>query len=160
MSGFIKGADRNQATLFPESLDDYVAEESAVRVIDVFVDELDLASLGFKAEPAETGRPGYDPAVMLKLFIYGYPNRVQSSRRLETEAQRNLELMWLTGRLAPDFKTIADFRRDSGQSIQKVCRQFVVLCRKLKLFSDAFVAIDGSTFKTLNNRDRNFTRRK
>lgn len=160
MSGFIKGADRSQATLFPESLDDYVAEESAVRVIDVFVDELDLASLGFKVEPAETGRPGYDPAMMLKLFIYGYLNRVQSSRRLETEAQRNIELMWLTGRLAPDFKTIADFRRDSGKGIQKVCRQFVVLCRKLKLFSDAFVAIDGSKFKALNNRDRNFTKAK
>jgi transposase len=160
MSGFIKGADRNQATLFPESLDDYVAEESAVRVVDVFVDELDLGSRGFKAEPADTGRPGYDPATMLKLFIYGYMNRVQSSRRLEHEAQRNVELMWLTGRLAPDFKTIADFRRDNGKAIQKVCRQFVVLCRKLKLFSEAFVAIDGSKFKALNNRDRNFTKGK
>jgi transposase len=160
MSGFIVGADRNQATLFPERLDDYVAEESAVRVIDVFVDELDLGSLGFKAEPADTGRPGYDPAMMLKLFIYGYMNRVQSSRRLEKEAQRNVELMWLTGRLAPDFKTIADFRRDKGKAIQKVCRQFVVLCRKLELFADAFVAIDGSKFKALNNRDKNFTKAK
>jgi transposase len=160
MSGFIKGADRNQATLFPESLDEYVSEESAVRVIDVFVDELDLASLGFRTEPADTGRPRYHPAMMLKLFIYGYMNRVQSSHRLEREAQRNVELLWLTERLAPDFKTIADFRRDNGKAIQKVCRQFVVLCRKLKLFTDAFVAIDGSKFKALNNRDRNFTKAK
>lgn len=160
MSGFIKGADRSQVMLFPESLDDYVAEESPVRVIDVFVDELDLASLGFRTEPADTGRPGYHPSMMLKLFIYGYLNRVQSGHRLEREAQRNIELMWLTGRLAPDFKTICDFRRDNGKAIQKVCRQFVVLCRKLKLFSDAFVAIDGSKFKALNNRDKNFTKAK
>jgi transposase len=160
MSGFIKGADRSQVTLFPESLDDYVAEESPVRVIDVFVDELDLHSLGFRTMPADTGRPGYHPATMLKLFIYGYMNRVQSGHRLEREAQRNVELMWLTGRLAPDFKTICDFRRDNGAAIQKVCRQFVVLCRKLKLFTDAFVAIDGSKFKALNNRDRNFTKAK
>lgn len=160
MSGFIKGADRNQATLFPESLDDYVAEESPVRVIDVFVDELDLGLLGFKTEPADTGRPGYHPGTMLKLFIYGYMNRVQSGHRLEREAQRNIELMWLTGRLAPDFKTICDFRRDNGKAIQKVCRQFVVLCRQLKLFGDAFVAIDGSKFKAMNNRDRNFTKAK
>lgn len=160
MSGFIKGADRNQATLFPESLDDYVHEDSPVRVIDVFVDELDLGLLGFKTEPADTGRPGYHPAMMLKLFIYGYMNRVQSGHRLEREAQRNVELMWLTGRLAPDFKTICDFRRDNGKAIQKVCRQFVVLCRQLKLFGDAFVAIDGSKFKAMNNRDRNFTKAK
>jgi transposase len=160
MSGFIKGADRKQATLFPESLDDYVHEESPVRVIDVFVDELDLGGLGFKAEPADTGRPGYHPALMLKLFIYGYMNRVQSSRRLEREAQRNVELMWLTERLAPDFKTIADFRRDNGRAIRKVCREFVVLCRKAKLFADAFVAIDGSKFKGMNNRDKNFTKAK
>jgi transposase len=131
MSGFIVGADRNQTTLLPESLDDYVAEESAVRVIDVFVDELDLAALGFETVAADTGRPGYHPATMLKLFIYGYMNRVQSSHRLEREAQRNVELMWLTQRLAPDFKTIADFRRDNGRAIRKVCREFVVLCRKL-----------------------------
>ena len=160
MSGFIVGADRNQTTLFPESLDDYVAEESAVRVIDVFVDEMDLKSLGFKTISADTGRPGYHPAMMLKLFIYGYMNRVQSSHRLEKEAGRNIELMWLIGRLAPDFKTIADFRRDNGQAIQKVCRQFVMLCRKLSLFKDAFVAIDGSKFKAMNNRDRNFTKAK
>ena len=160
MSGFIKGADRNQATLFPERLDDYIAEESAVRVIDVFVDELDLSGLGFRTEPSDTGRPGYDPAMMLELFIYGYLNRVHSGRRLEQEAQRNVELMWLTGRLAPDFKTIADFRKDNGKAIRLVCREFVVLCRKLNLFKDAFVAIDGSKFKALNNRDRNFTKAK
>jgi len=160
MSGFIVGADRSQTTLFPEALDDYVVEESAVRVIDFFVDELDLMSLGFKTEPADTGRPGYHPATMLKLYIYGYLNQVSTSRGLEREAQRNVEVMWLSGRLAPDFKTIADFRRDNAKPIQKVCRQFVVLCGKLKLFSDAFVAIDGSKFKALNNRDRNFTKAK
>jgi transposase len=154
MSGFIVGADRNQTTLLPESLDDYVAEESAARVIDVFVDEPDLAALEFDTVAADTGRPGYHPATMLKLFIYGYMNRVQSSHRLEREAQRNVELMWLTQR----FKTIADFRRDNGRAIRKVCREFVVLCRKLELFKDAFVAIDGSKFKALNNRDRNFTK--
>ena len=158
MSGFIVGADRSQVTMFPEALDDYVAEESAVRVIDVFVDELDLGSLGFKTTAADTGRPGYQPEVMLKLYIYGYLNRVSSSRGLEKEAQRNVEVMWLSGRLAPDFKTIADFRRDSGAAIQKVCRQFVVLCRKLDLLKEAFVAIDGSKFKALNNRDKNFTK--
>lgn len=160
MSRFIEGADRTQATLFPECLDDYVAEESAVRVIDVFVDELNLTGLGFKTEPSDTGRPGYHPSTMLKLYIYGYLNRIQSSRRLEREAQRNVELMWLTGRLAPDFKTIADFRKDNGAAIRLVCREFVMLCRKLKLFSDAFVAIDGSKFKAVNTRDRNFTRAK
>jgi len=160
MSGFIQGEDRTQATLFPERLDDYVAEDSAVRVIDVFIDELDLAGLGFKTVPSDTGRPAYHPATMLKLFVYGYLNRVQSSRRLEREAQRNVELMWLTGRLAPDFKTIADFRKDNGAAIRRVCRQFVILCRNLNLFADAFVAIDGSKFKAVNNRDRNFTRAK
>ncbi len=160
MSGFIVGADRSQTTLFPEALDDYVAEESAVRFIDFFVDELDLMGMGFKTEPADTGRPGYHPATMLKLYIYGYLNQVSTSRSLEREAQRNVEVMWLTGRLAPDFKTIADFRRDNGPSIRKVCGQFVVLCRKLKLFQKAFVAIDGSKFKALNNRDRNFTKAK
>ena len=160
MSGFIEGADRRQTTLFPECLDDYVAEESAVRVIDVFVDELDLSGLSFRTDAHETGRPGYHPATMLKLYIYGYLNRVQSSRRLEREAQRNVELMWLTGRLAPDFKTIADFRKDNGDAIRLVCREFVMLCRKLQLFSEAFVAIDGSKFKAVNNRDRNFTKAK
>ena len=131
-----------------------------VRVIDVFVDDLDISGLGFNTEPAETGRPAYHPRTMLKIYIYGYLNRVQSSRRLEREAQRNVELMWLTGRLAPDFKTIADFRRDNGEAIRLVCREFVMLCRKLNLFADAFVAIDGSKFKAVNNRDKNFTRAK
>jgi len=160
MSGFIQGEDRFQATLFPERLDDYVAEDSACRVIDVFIDELDLSGMGFKTQPNETGRPAYHPTTMLKLFVYGYLNRVHSSRRLEREAQRNVELMWLTGRLAPDFKTIADFRKDNGDPIRLVCRQFVILCRNLNLFANAFVAIDGSKFKAVNNRDRNFTRAK
>jgi len=160
MSGFIQGEDRSQATLFPERLDDYVAEDSACRVIDVFLDDLDLSGLGFKTEPNDTGRPAYHPSTMLKLFVYGYLNRVQSSRRLEREAQRNVELMWLTGRLAPDFKTIADFRKDNGVAIRLVCREFVMLCRKLNLFANAFVAIDGSKFKAVNSRDRNFTRAK
>ena len=160
MSGFIQGEDRFQATLFPERLDDYVAEDSSVRVIDVFIDELDLSGMGFKTQPNDTGRPAYHPTTMLKLFVYGYLNRVHSSRRLEREAQRNVELMWLTGRLAPDFKTIADFRKDNGMPIRLVCRQFVILCRNLNLFADAFVAIDGSKFKAVNNRDRNFTRAK
>lgn len=160
MSGFIEGKNRFQSTLFPEKLDDYVAEDSAVRVIDVFVDRLDLSGLGFKTMPAETGRPAYHPATMLKIYIYGYLNRVQSSRRLEREAGRNVELMWLTGQLAPDFKTIADFRKDNGEAIRLVCREFVMLCRKLDLFSEAFVAIDGSKFKAVNNRDRNLTKAK
>ena len=160
MSGFVEGEDRHQATLFPERLDDYVAEDSAVRVIDVFIDDLDLSGLGFKTEATGTGRPAYHPSTLLKIYVYGYLNRVQSSRRLEREAQRNVELMWLTGRLAPDFKTIADFRKNNGEAIRLVCREFVMLCRKLKLFADAFVAIDGSKFKAVNNRDRNFTKAK
>jgi transposase len=160
MSGFIEGEDRHQATLFPERLDDYVAEDNAVRVIDVFLDELDLSGLGFKTEPSDTGRPSYHPSTMLKIYVYGYLNRIQSSRRLEREAQRNVELMWLTERLVPDFKTIADFRKDNGAAIRLVCREFVVLCRKLNLFAQAFVAIDGSKFKAVNNRDRNFTQAK
>ena len=160
MTGFIEGENRTQATLFPEQLDEYVTEENPVRVIDVFVDELDLRSLGFKTDPEDTGRPGYHPATLLKLYVYGYLNQVQSSRRLEREAQRNVELMWLTGRLAPDFWTIAAFRRNSGRAIRKVCREFVLICRKLELFADAFVAIDGSKFKAVNNRDRNFSKAK
>ena len=160
MSGFIEGESRHQATMFPERLDDYVAEDSAVRVVDVFIDDLDISGLGFKTEPNDTGRPAYHPTTMLKIYIYGYLNRVQSSRRLEREAGRNIELMWLTGRLAPDFKTIADFRKDNGEAIRLVCREFVMLCKKLNLFADAFVAIDGSKFKAVNNRDRNFTRAK
>jgi transposase len=160
MSGFIEGEDRHQATLFPERLDDYIAEDSPVRVIDVFIDGLDVSGLGFKTVAEVTGRPGYHPKTLLKLYIYGYLNRIQSSRRLEREAQRNVELMWLTGRLAPDFKTVADFRKDNGEAIRLVCREFVMLCKKLELFTDAFVAIDGSKFKAVNNRDRNFTKAK
>ena len=144
--------------MLPELLDDYVTDTNPVRVVDVFVDELDLGKLGFSGvDPAATGRPAYHPAVLLKLYIYGYLNRIQSSRRLEREAQRNVELMWLTGRLMPDFKTIANFRKDNGRAIRNVCRQFVVLCQQLNLFSEALVAIDGSKFKAVNNRDRNFT---
>jgi transposase len=158
MKRFIEGEDRGQGTLLPDLLDDYVAEDNPVRVVDIFVEELDLANLGFKrVQPAKTGRPAYHPAVLLKLYIYGYLNRIQSSRRLEREAQRNVELMWLTQRLAPDFKTIANFRKDNGKAIRNVCRQFVVVCQQLDLFSDAVVAIDGSKFKAVNSSDRNFT---
>jgi transposase len=147
--------------LLPECLDDYVDEENPVRAIEAFVELLDLKELGFAgAEPKATGRPAYHPGTLLKIYIYGYLNRIQSSRRLEREAQRNLELIWLTGRLAPDFKTIADFRRDNGEAIRRVCREFVLLCRNLDLFSEATVAIDGSKFKAVNNRDKNFTDRK
>jgi len=158
MKRYVEGENRSQSTLFPESLDDYIAEDNPVRVVDVFVDELDLKALGFEgAEPEETGRPAYHPGTLLKIYIYGYLNRIQSSRRLERETQRNVELIWLTGRLSPDFKTIADFRKDNGKAIRRVCRQFVVLCRSLNLFSEAIVAIDGSKFKAVNNRDKNFT---
>jgi transposase len=161
MGRFVEGEDRSQSTLLPERLDDYVTDDNPVRVVDVFVDNLDLTALGFDRAIAQaTGRPGYHPATLLKIYIYGYLNRVQSSRRLEREAQRNIELMWLTGRLSPDFKTIADFRRDNGAAIRRVCREFVVLCRRLDLFSQALVAIDGSKFKAVNNRDRNYTRAK
>lgn len=131
MSGFIEGENRHQSTLFPERIDDYVGEDSVVRVVDVFIDRLDISGLGFKAHAAETGRPGYHARTLLKIYVYGYLNQVQSSRRLEREAQRNVELMWLTGRLAPDFKTIADFRKNNGEAIRLVCREFVMLCRKL-----------------------------
>jgi transposase len=161
MKRFIEGDARGQANLLPELLDDYVGENNPVRVVDVFVDELDLGKLGFEGvQPAKTGRPSYHPAVMLKLYIYGYLNRIQSSRRLEREAQRNVELMWLTQRLTPDFKTIANFRKDNGKAIRNVCRQFVVLCQQLDLFADSVVAIDGSKFKAVNSSDRNFTQAK
>ena len=150
MTRYVEGWDRRQSFLLPECVDDDVDENSAVRVIDVFVGQLDLAARGFcRAVPADTGRPGYHPAVLLKLYLYGYLNRIPSSRRLEREAQRNLELVWLTGRLAPDFKTIADFRRDNGAAIQATCRQCVLLCRRLDLFSEALVAVDGSKFKAV-----------
>jgi len=161
MKRFVEGTDRGQSTLLPECLDDWISEDNPVRVIDVFVDELNLGGLGFDGvEPQATGRPGYHPAVLLKLYIYGYLNRVQSSRRLEREAGRNVEVMWLTGRLVPDHKTIADFRKDNGRAIRQVCARFVALCRTLGLLSEASVAIDGSKFKAVNNRDRNFTRAK
>ena len=158
MAGYIEGADRGQATLLPDRLDDFVDADNPVRVIDAFVDALDLRELGFvRALPTAMGRPSYHPAVLLKLYVYGYLNRVASSRRLEREAGRNVEVMWLTGRLAPDHKTIADFRRDNGPAIRKTCSWFVLLCRKMGLLGDSAVAIDGSKFKAVNNRDQNFT---
>jgi len=158
MKRFVEGLDRGQETLFPETLDDFVEAENPVRVIEAFVEALDLGGLGFSGvDPMATGRPSYHPSVLLKLYIYGYLNRVQSSRRLEREAGRNVEVMWLTGRLVPDHKTIADFRKDNGPAIRKVCAQFVALCRQLGLLTKASVAIDGSKFKAVNNRDRNFT---
>jgi len=160
MAGFVEGADRQQVMLLPECLDDYVDEENPVRVIDVFVEMLDLAALGFSAVPEATGRPGYHPGLMLRIYLYGYLNQVQSSRRLERECGRNFELIWLTGRLRPDFKTIADFRKDNGPAIRKVCQQFVALCRDIRLLDSSVVAIDGSRFKAVNAKARNFTREK
>src|SRR5438034_1214603 len=161
MPGFVAGLDRGQATLLPECLEDWVGESNPIRAVDVFVEALELRDLGFDGvDPAATGRPAYHPSPMLKLYIYGYLNRVQSSRRLEREAGRNLEVMWLTGRLVPDHKTIADFRRDNGPAIKRVCAQFVALCRKLGLLAKASVAIDGSKFKAVNSRDNNFTKGK
>jgi transposase len=161
MKRFVEGVDRSQSTLFPECLEDWIIEDNPVRVIDAFVGELDLGELGFSGvDPEATGRPSYHPSVLLKLYIYGYLNRVQSSRRLEREAGRNVEVMWLTGRLVPDHKTIADFRKDNGKAIRQVCARFVDLCREIGLLATASVAIDGSKFKAVNNRDRNFTRAK
>lgn len=161
MGRFITGADRSQTTLFPPCVDDWIAEDNPVRAVDAFVAVLDLGELGFAGvEPAATGRPAYHPSVLLKLYIYGYLNRVQSSRRLEREADRNVELMWLIGRLVPDHKTIADFRRDNGEAIRQVCGRFVLLCRQMGLLAGGSVAIDGSKFKAVNNRDRNFTKAK
>lgn len=161
MKRFVDGEDRSQSMLFPECLDDYIAEDNPVRAIEVFIEGLDLARLGFEGmQPEATGRPAYHPATLLKIYLYGYLNRIQSSRRLERETQRNVELIWLTGKLMPDFKTIADFRRDNGPAIRNVCREFIELCRGLNLFSEAIVAIDGSKFKAVNNRDKNFTDRK
>ena len=159
MGRFVEGEDRRQGVLLPEFLDDYVSEENPVRVSDVFVDELDLGALGFAGVvPEATGRPAYHPAALLKIYVYGYINQIASSRRLERESQRNVEMMWLTGRLAPDFKTIADFRKDNGPAIRAACRQFIALCRRLDLFAHAVAAIDGSKFKAVNARDKNFTR--
>jgi len=159
MKRFIQGENRSQSTLFPELLDDYINEENEIRVIDVFADSLDLSSLGFAGViPKHTGRPSYHPSAMLKLYIYGYLNRVQTSRRLEKETHRNVELMWLMSRLTTDFKTIADFRKDNGNAIKNVCRNFIELCRQLDLFSDAVIAVDGSKFKAVNNKRRNYTK--
>src|SRR5215813_11772275 len=158
MKRFVEGEDRLQGSLLPHCLDDYVTENNPVRVIEAFLDELDLATLGFEGVvPETTGRPAYHPATLLKIYLYGYLNRIPSSRRVERETQRNIELIWLTGRLMPDFKTIADFRKDNGEAIRKACREFVLLCRDLGLFEQAIVAIDGSKFKAVNNRDKNFT---
>jgi transposase len=161
MKRFIEGANRAQGAILPECLDDYISDDNPVRAIDAFVEALDLLSLGFEGvHPEATGRPSYHPSTLLRIYVYGYLNRIQSSRRLERETRRNLELLWLTGRLSPDFKTIADFRKDNGPAIQKVCARFIELCRELHLFSNAIVAIDGSKFKAVNNRDKNFTARK
>jgi transposase len=161
MKRFVEGQDRAQGTLFPECLEDWIYEDNPVRVIDLFVDRLDLADLRFAGvNPEATGRPAYHPSVLLKLYIYGYLNRVQSSRRLEREAGRNTELMWLLGRLIPDHKTIADFRKENGTAIRRVCSQFVALCRDMGLLSQPSVAIDGSKFKAVNTRDKNFTHAK
>jgi transposase len=158
MPRYVEGEPRTQSTLFPERIEDYIDEDNPVRAIEAFVDALNLEQLGFQGMiPKETGRPAYHPSTMLKLYIYGYLNRIQSTRRLERETGRNIELMWLLGRLKPDFKTIANFRRNNGKSIRKVCVEFIGLCRKLDLFSQALVAIDGSKFKASNNRDKNFT---
>lgn len=161
MAGFVEGTNREQMTLFPARLDDYVAEDNPVRAVDIFVDSLDLDKLGFiGVQPLDLGRPGYDPRMILKLYIYGYLDRVPSSRRLERECQRNIEAIWLTGQIAPDFKTVADFGKDNGRAIREVCRAFVALCRKLDLLSSGSVAIDGSKFKAVNARDKNFTKAK
>ena len=161
MKRFLVGADRGQSTLLPECLDEWIDENNPVRAVDAFVDALDLGKLGFEGVvPEVTGRPSYHPSALLKLYIYGYLNRVQSSRRLQRETGRNLEVIWLLGRLVPDDKTIADFRKDNGSAIRKVCAQFVALCRDMGLLTKASVAIDGSKFKAVNNRDRNFTRAK
>ena len=159
MPRYIEGENRFQSTLFPESLDEYIAETNSIRVIDRFVDRLILVDLGFeRAQPADVGRPGYHPGMLLKLYIYGYLNRLQSSRRLERESHRNVELMWLTERQMPCFKTIADFRKNNRKAIRQVCVEFVGVCRDFDLFSKSLVAIDGSKFKAVNSRDRNFTR--
>ena len=161
MAGFVEGLDRGQSAMFPAQLDDYVGEDNPVRAVDAFVDGLDLGKLGFtNVQPLDKGRPGYFAGTMLKIYIYAYLNRIPSSRRIERECQRNIELIWLTGKLAPDHKTIADFRKDNGKAIREVCRAFVLLCRQLGLLGEASVAIDGSKFKAVNARDNNFTEAK
>ena len=155
----IAGIGRDQLLLLPEAVDDYVEAENSVRFIDVFVDGLDLAAAGFgRVEAKATGRPGYAPGDLLKLYIYGYLNRVRSSRRLERECRCNVEVIWLLGGLKPDFKTIADFRRDNRAAFRGVFRQFVLLCRRLDLYGRELLAVDGTRIKAVNNKDRNFTR--
>ncbi|WP_375784835.1 transposase [Bradyrhizobium sp. Pha-3] len=154
----ISGSDRSQLLLLPEAIDDYVDVENPVRFIDAFVDELDLKSSGFaRVEGKVIGRPGYDPGDLLKLYIYGYLNRVRSSRRLEAECHRNMEVIWLLRTLKPDFKTIADFRSDNRAAFKSVFREFTVLCRRLDLFGRELLAIDGTRIKAVNNKDKNFT---
>src|SRR3989442_373467 len=154
---YIRGVTRNQVILFPETVEDYITADNSVRFVDAFVASLDLVALGFnRAQPAETGRPAYDPGDLLRLYLYGYLNRVRSSRMLERETKVNIEVMWLLGKLRPDFKTIADFRRDNLAAIKRVCKEFTLFCRNLKLFGGELVAIDGSKFKAVNNRRRNF----
>lgn len=158
---YIEGASREEILLFPEAVDDLIGEENPVRFIDVWIDQLDFKSLGFgRTTPKETGRPGYDPRSMLKLYIYGYLNHIRSSRRLEKEAHRNCEVMWLLKKLVPDFKTISDFRKDNKSAIKKIFREFTVLCKKLELFSGELIAIDGSKFKAVNSRQKNFNGKK
>src|SRR4028118_1603141 len=154
----IAGHDRSQTLLLPESVYDYVGPENPVRFIDAFVEGLDLAAAGFvRVAPQVTGRPGYAPKDLLKLYVYGYLNRVRSSRRLEAETQRNIEVIWLLRHLKPDFKTIADFRRDNRKAFRPIFRQFVLLCRQLDLFGRELLAVDGTRIKAVNNKDRNFT---
>jgi transposase len=159
--GYIHGMNRDQILLFPESVDEYVEANNPVRFIDAYVDNLDLIALGFMhAVPKDTGRPGYTPADMLKLYIYGYLNKIRSSRKLEQETHRNVELMWLLRKLTPDFKTIADFRKDNGVALRRVCQEFTLLCKRLDLFGRELIAIDGSKFKAVNSKDRNFSETK
>jgi transposase len=158
---FVTGASREQSLLFPEVIDDYITSENPVRFLDAFVEGLALEELGFRhATLPETGRPPYDPGDLLRLYLYGYLHRVRSSRRLEREAGRNLEVIWLLRKLTPDFKTIADFRKDNGPAITAVCRRFSLLCHKLELFGGELVAIDGSKFAAQNSKERNFSQKK
>jgi transposase len=159
--GYITGESRDQAIMFPSVLDDYITEDNLVRFLDAFIESLDLKEMGFeKAEPRETGRPPYDPRDLLKLYIYGYLNRIRTSRKLETEAGRNVELMWLIRKLRPDFKTIADFRKDNREGLTKVYKEFNLLCRKLGMFGGELVSVDGSKFKAWNSKDKNYTIKK
>ena len=161
MSRFIQGESRTQSTLFPARIEEYISEDNPAKFIDAFIEQTDLVELGFaSAQPHATGRPAYHPGLMLKLYLYGYLNKIQSSRKLEREANRNLELLWLLNRLAPDFKTIADFRKNNGTGIKACCRRFVMLCKQMNMFADSLIAIDGSRFKAVNNRDRNYTKAK